>query len=121
MKSRKPLASINITPLVDVLLILLVIMMIAMPLFAKKIPVDLPKTTLDAQPSVKNTLKVGIRADGQLLLQDAPVALPNLLSTVTESTSVEVYPDGKVSYDQLAQLVAKLQERHPRDVALMSQ
>lgn len=118
---RKPIASINITPLVDVLLILLVIMMLAMPLFAKRIPVDLPKTSLDAAPSVKQTLKLGLSGNGDVLVADKVMPLAAALALVTDASSVEIYPDSKVSYASLAKFISSIQERHPQDIALMSQ
>lgn len=121
MSHRKPLASINVTPLVDVLLILVVILMLAVPLSSKKIPVTLPQTSLDAAPSVKNTMKVALQAGGVILVDNTPTDLVAFLVTVKETSSVEVYPDAKVSYDELAKFVAAIQEKHPQDVSLMSQ
>jgi len=121
MTKRKPLANINITPLVDVLLILLAILMLAIPMYAKKIPVELPKTSLDAEPAVKQTLKLALNASGQIFLGDKPCSLADALASINSSSSIELYPDGKVTYVQLAKLIDSLQSKKPRDVSLMSQ
>jgi biopolymer transport protein ExbD len=118
--ARKPLAAINVTPLVDVLLILMVILMVAMPLFAKKLPVDLPKTSLDAAPAARNTVKIGLGPRGVIFLDGQEVKRSTALLAVTDSSSVELYPDGTVPYSDIAALVADVSAKHPRDLALIT-
>jgi len=117
---RKPLAAINVTPLVDVLLILLVVLMLALPLYAKRMPVNLPQTSLDAAPAAKMTLKVGIQKDGSFLMGEKPAAEPEILAAVTSSTSVEIYPDSAASYSSIAHLVDDIQAKSPADIALVT-
>ena len=117
---RKPLANINITPLVDVLLILMTILMVAMPLYAKRMPVSLPQTTLDAPPSIAQSVRIGLTRDGTLTLDEQASDLEAVLSKITEASSVEVYPDEAVPYGALAKLSEQIQARHPRDFALMT-
>jgi biopolymer transport protein TolR len=119
--ARKPLATINVTPLVDVLLILMVILMVAMPLFAKKLPVSLPKTSLDAAPAARNTVKVGLGPHGEIFLNGQKVNRSDALLAVTASSSVELYPDATVPYSEIAGLVADVSARKPQDLALITQ
>jgi biopolymer transport protein ExbD len=115
---RKPLAAINVTPLVDVLLILLVIMMLAMPLFVKRLPVELPRTGVNAAPIAANTLHVALDANGQLYLEGTPSELASVLERIQDNTSVELAVDESTPYGQAAVLVARLQEKQPREVIL---
>jgi biopolymer transport protein ExbD len=115
---RRPLATINITPLVDVLLILLVIVMLAMPMFVKKLPVDLPQTGVDSAPVAANSLRVGLNAKGVLFLEDQEAGLDLVLERIKDNTTVELSVDEKAPYGQAAMVVAKLQEKHPREIVL---
>jgi biopolymer transport protein ExbD len=115
---RKPLAHINITPLVDVLLILLVIVMLAMPMFVKKLPVELPRTGLDAAPVAANSLQVSLDASGALFLGDKPAQLADITRRIRPNTTVELSVDEKAAYGLAAKLIAQVQEHHPRDIVL---
>jgi biopolymer transport protein ExbD len=115
---RKPLVAINVTPLVDVLLILMVILMLAMPLFVKKLPVELPKTGLDAAPVAANSLQVAVDARGTLMLDSKPVLLTQLKPLVHENTTVELAVDEKTPYGVAAGVIAKLQDYGPKEIVL---
>jgi len=115
---RKPLASINITPLVDVLLILLVIVMLAMPMFVKKLPVELPRTGVDAAPVAANSLQVSLDAAGTLYLAGKQASLPDIVARIKPNTTVELSVDEKASYGLAAKLVAQVQEHNPREIVL---
>lgn len=117
---RKPLASVNITPLVDVLLILLVVVMLSMPMFVKKLPVDLPQTELTGQPVVAKTLMVSLLESGGLMVDDSPVSLEDIKRKVTPQTSVELAVDQAVQYAAIAKTVAALQKMNPKDIALIT-
>lgn len=118
--SRKPLTAINITPLVDVLLILLVILMLAMPLFVKRLPVSLPETKLDAPPVAAKALRVGLGPNHVYYLAESKTSLRDILTQVQEGSTVEVYVDAEVNYKDLAGFTDALYTRHPKDVILMS-
>jgi biopolymer transport protein ExbD len=117
---RKPLAAINVTPLVDVLLILLVILMLAMPLFVKRLPVSMPETKLDAPPVAAKALRVALGPDNAYYLGEAKTSLNDVLSHVTEGATVEVYVDQTVSYKELTAFTDALYSKAPKDVVLMS-
>ncbi len=71
---RKPMSEINVTPFVDVMLVLLIIFMVAAPMLTVGVPVELPKTAANALPTEKEEpLTVTLTVDGKLLLQDTEI------------------------------------------------
>lgn len=118
--SRKPLAHINITPLVDVLLILLVLVMLSATLFVKRLPVQLPHTDVQGPPVALRALDVSVRANGELYIDQSPASMEEVLRRLTPKTSVEVYADDGVTYETLAKMLARLQAAHPADISLMT-
>lgn len=119
-RERKPLTAINITPLVDVLLILLVIVMLAMPLFVKRLPVSMPETKLDAPPAAAKAVRVAVGPKNTYFLEEMKMPLKDILSHVEKDSTVEVYVDGVVSYKELVTFTDALYTKAPKDVLLMS-
>src|SRR6516162_11840664 len=76
----RPLAEINVTPLVDVMLVLLIIFMVTAPLMTSGVSVDLPKTSAAPLNSDSQPLTVSIDAQGAIFLQDQQVQLPELVT-----------------------------------------
>ena len=120
MSSRKPMADINIAPLVDVLLVLLVVLMLALPMFVKRLPVDLPQTSLSGAPTPIKAFSVSLKKDGGLFVGDSPISLDAALGKVGPSVSLEISADREVTYETLAKTVAAFQERGPKDISLMT-
>ena len=75
----KPLAEINVTPLVDVMLVLLIIFMVTAPLMTSGVPVDLPKTNAQPLNNDSQPLTVSIRANGDVYLAEEPVPLEDVV------------------------------------------
>jgi biopolymer transport protein TolR len=75
----RPLAEINVTPLVDVMLVLLIIFMVTAPLMTSGVSVDLPKTNAAPLNNDSQPLTVSIRANGDIFLQDAQVPLEDVV------------------------------------------
>src|SRR4051812_13282317 len=111
---RGALSEINVTPLVDVMLVLLIIFMISAPLLTVGVPVELPKTEASAMEDQSEPLTVSIRADGSIFVQDRPVAFaalsPRLLAMADQRTEKPIYvrADGRASYAVVAQVMASL-------------
>lgn len=82
-RSRRLMGEINVTPFVDVMLVLLIIFMIAAPLLTVGVPVDLPKTEAKSLPTEEEPLSVTILANGQVYLQDEMVAYDQLMPKLT--------------------------------------
>jgi biopolymer transport protein TolR len=111
---RGTLSEINVTPMVDVMLVLLIIFMISAPLLTAGVPLELPKTEAAAVQDQTEPLSVSIRADGTIFLGERQVAFSNLgpeLRTAAGPDSkkpIFVRADGKASYAIVAQVMAAL-------------
>ena len=111
---RGALAEINVTPLVDVMLVLLIVFMISAPLLTAGVPVELPKTEAAAIQDQTEPLTVSIRADGSMFLQEDQVAFaqltPRLKAMAGEASKKPIYvrADGRASYAVVAQVMAAL-------------
>ena len=76
----RPLAEINVTPMVDVMLVLLIIFMVTAPMMSTAVNVDLPKTNATPISQDSEPLNVSVNAQGQVFLQNDPVELPDLIT-----------------------------------------
>jgi biopolymer transport protein TolR len=98
-RGHRPLAEINVTPLVDVMLVLLIVFMVTAPLLTTGVHVDLPKSKAApmANPDEK-PLEISIDAKGQIYLQEAPVDLaalvPKLNAVSQENHDAKIYIRG---------------------------
>ena len=80
---RRVMAEINVTPFVDVMLVLLIVFMVTAPLLTVGVPVDLPKTRAQALGQDREPLAVTIRSNGRIYLQNTPVAEDDLVPRLT--------------------------------------
>ena len=113
--SSRPMSEINITPFVDVMLVLLIIFMVAAPLLTVGVPVELPKTAATSLPSDnEEPLTVTIDASGVVMIQTTEVARSDLVNRLraiaTERADDRVYlrADGSVPYETVAQIMGAL-------------
>jgi len=113
-RRRAQLSEINVTPLVDVMLVLLIIFMISAPLLTVGVPLQLPKTEAGAMQDQAEPLTVSIRADGALFLNDTPVEFASLSPALRELAGagmkrpIYVRADGRAAYETVAQVMAAL-------------
>jgi biopolymer transport protein TolR len=75
----RPMAEINVTPMVDVMLVLLIIFMVAAPLMTVGVPIDLPKTQASALNQETEPLTISVNTEGKVFLQETEVPLENLV------------------------------------------
>ena len=80
---RGAMSEINVTPFVDVMLVLLIVFMVTAPLLTVGVPVDLPKTRAPAMGQDKEPLSVTVGKDGTIFLQKLPVPLDELVPKLT--------------------------------------
>ncbi len=109
------MAEINITPMVDVMLVLLIIFMVAAPLMTVGVPVELPKTAASALPAVEEEpLTVSITAEGAISLMKTEITqdelIPKLRAIAVERSDNKIFlrADGKVPYEVVAQVMGAL-------------
>ncbi len=114
-RRTQPMAEINVTPFVDVMLVLLIIFMVAAPLLTVGVPVELPKTAAQALPQeTEEPLTVTISADGTVAIQNTDVPRDELVARLraiaAERADDRVYlrADGSVPYEVVAQVMGAL-------------
>ena len=111
---RAALSEINVTPLVDVMLVLLIIFMISAPLLTVGVPLELPKTEAAALQDQEKPITVSVRADGSIFLDQQRIAYGSLSPALKQaasdrrSTPIFVRADGRVRYAIVAQVMAAL-------------
>ncbi|MBO6777100.1 MAG: ExbD/TolR family protein [Marinibacterium sp.] len=123
----RPMAEINVTPFVDVMLVLLIIFMVAAPLLTVGVPVELPKTAATALPgATEEPLTVTVTLEGEVQIQTTTVPREELVSRLraiaAERTSDRVYlrADGGVRYDVVMLVMGALNAGGFSDVALVT-
>jgi biopolymer transport protein TolR len=114
-RHRAMMAEINITPMVDVMLVLLIIFMVAAPLMTVGVPVELPKTAATPLPAVEEEpLTVSITAEGTITLMKTEIGfdelVPKLRAIAAERSDNKVFlrADGRVPYEVVAQVMGAL-------------
>ncbi len=125
--SAAVMSDINITPFVDVMLVLLIIFMVAAPLLTVGVPVQLPETAAKSLPTEQEEpLTITLTADGLVVLQTTEVAdselIPKLQAVAAERTSNKVFlrVDGSVNYERVAQLMGALNAAGFNDIGLVT-
>jgi len=126
--ARRPMAEINVTPMVDVMLVLLIIFMVAAPLLTVGVPIELPETAATALPSEEEEpLTVALTADGGILVQNAEVAraefIPLLRAVAAERASDKVFlrADGAIPYEGVMQVMGALNASGFRNIGLVTE
>ncbi len=122
----RPLSEINVTPLVDVMLVLLIIFMVTAPLMTSGVSVDLPKT--DAQPlnTDSQPLTVTIDAAGKIFLQDQEVQLPELVAKLqaisqdNQDRRIFVRGDKELAYGRIMEVMGTITQGGFTKVALLA-
>jgi biopolymer transport protein ExbD len=116
---------INVTPFIDVMLVLLIIFMVAAPLATVDVKVDLPASTAQQQPRPDKPIFLTVQADHALALGDAPVARPDLAAALDRVSGgdrtqrVFLRADKTVDYDTLMQTVNDLRAAGYLKIALV--
>lgn len=122
-----PMAEINVTPFVDVMLVLLIIFMVAAPLMTVGVPVALPKTAAGALPSdAEEPLTVTITAEGNVTIQTTETTrqdlVPKLRAIASERASDRIYlrADGAVAYEVVVQVMGALNKAGFSNIGLVT-
>jgi biopolymer transport protein TolR len=121
------MSEINVTPMVDVMLVLLIIFMVAAPLLTVGVPVNLPQTKAAPLNEKTEPLAITIKADGQVYIQDTVVALEELaarLQAITENkpdTRIYVRGDHSLDYGRVMEVMGLITSAGFSKVALITE
>ena len=126
-RSKKPISNINVTPLVDVMLVLLIVFMVTAPLLTVGIKVDLPKVKATALTDIKDPIEVTVKLDGEVYIGESKVEVENLiprLNAITEqNTEARIYIRGDrvVAYGRIMEIMSIINSAGYIKVALITQ
>jgi biopolymer transport protein TolR len=125
---RKPMSEINVTPFVDVMLVLLIIFMVAAPLLTVGVPVELPRTAATALPTEQEEpLTIALASDGRILVQNSEVERENLVtllrSVAAERDTDRIYlrADGGIAYEGVMEVMGALNASGFRSIGLVTE
>ena len=125
VKSRfAPQSQINVTPFVDVMLVLLIVFMVAAPLLTVTVPVDLAKSEATPKPELK-PLMITVTSTGKIFIQDAEVAKASVVATIQNlsngETDQRIYlrGDGSVPYEAVVEVMGLIDAAGFNRIGLM--
>jgi biopolymer transport protein TolR len=127
--SYTPMADINVTPLVDVMLVLLVIFIIAAPMMTGALHMELPQVDVAAASDKPAPLEIAIEADGQVSVDGQALPMAQLAAALSlraqaqsaQANEVQLKIDKTVPYGRVAEAMAEIQKSEMRSVSLAVQ
>jgi len=126
-KKKAPISDINITPFVDVLLVLLIIFMVAAPMLTGSVNIDLPKGSAGAVSQQSEPIAVTVKKDGSIYLQEDKVKLsllPKMILRKTNNdigTKIFVRADKRIDYGRVMEVVKIINLAGYSQVVLVTQ
>ncbi len=126
-RSRRQMAEINVTPFVDVMLVLLIVFMVTAPLLTAGVSVDLPRAESSSLPGQDEPLSVTVGPNGEVYVQDTTVALVDLSARLTAVSAnnrearIFVRGDRAVDYGQVMRVVGAINRAGFTKVALVTE
>ena len=122
-----PMSEINVTPFVDVMLVLLIIFMVTAPLLTVGVQVDLPESSADSLPDDQEPLTITINSKGEVFIQESKVVykkiIPKLLAISKNRTDTRIYVRGDktINYGRVLEIMGMLSGSGFTKVALISE
>jgi biopolymer transport protein TolR len=126
-RRRAVMSEINVTPMVDVMLVLLIIFMVAAPLLTVGVPIDLPETQAKSMEQDREPLTISVNDKGQVFLQNTEIKLeeivPKLKAIAKNGVDERIYVRGdrKVDYGTVMRVMGRLSAAGYRRVALVTE
>ena len=124
---REPMSEINVTPFVDVMLVLLIIFMVTAPLLTVGVQVDLPETSADSLSEESEPLTLTINSKGEVFIQETKIEFDNLIKKILAvsknrtDTRIYVRGDKTINYGRVLEVMGKLSGSGFTKVALISE
>jgi len=125
--AKEPISEINVTPFVDVILVLLIIFMVTAPLLTVGVQVDLPETSADTLPEETEPLTLTINAKGEIFIQEVKVEyekiIPKILAVSNNRTDTRIFVRGdkNINYGRVLEIMGMLSGSGFTKVALISE
>ncbi|RLL50523.1 protein TolR [Mariprofundus sp. EBB-1] len=126
-QDTEPMGEINVTPLVDVMLVLLIIFMITAPLLTQGVNVDLPETESSALQQNIEPLVISIRANGEIFMQKHAIKIeqlaPRIQAMQKQKPGIPVFirGDAKTPYGRIASVMSSLETAGIKKVGLVTE
>jgi len=123
----EPMSEINVTPFVDVMLVLLIIFMVTAPLLTVGVPVDLPESSADSLPEDQEPLTLSINSKGEIFIQEHQVEydkmIPKILAIAKNRTDTRIFVRGDktINYGRVLEIMGMLSGSGFTKVALISE
>ena len=124
---KEPMSEINVTPFVDVMLVLLIIFMVTAPLLTVGVQVDLPETSADTLPEESEPLTLTINSKGEVFIQETKIEFKNIIQKILAvsnnrtDTRIYVRGDKTINYGRVLEVMGKLSGSGFTKVALISE
>ncbi len=121
------MAEINVTPFVDVMLVLLIVFMVAAPLLTVGVPIELPKTEAKALQGDKEPLTITVNTEGKVFLQETEIAVeeivPKLRAIAQGGYSERIYVrgDAKVNYGTVMRVMGTISAAGFKSIGLVTE
>ena len=125
--SKEPMSEINVTPFVDVMLVLLIIFMVTAPLLTVGVQVDLPESAADSLSEDQEPLTLSINSKGEVFIQEYQVEfekiVPKILAITNNRTDTRIYVRGdrSINYGRVLEIMGQLSGAGFSKVALISE
>jgi biopolymer transport protein TolR len=128
-RRKAVMSEINVTPMVDVMLVLLIIFMVSAPLLTVGVPIDLPQTRAKSLDQDREPLTLSVSLQGQVFLQNSEIPIDDLVSKLKAVTDarggyderIYVRGDRKVDYGTVMRVMGRLSSAGFRRVALVTE
>ena len=124
---KEPISEINVTPFVDVMLVLLIIFMVTAPLLTVGVQVDLPETSADTLPEETEPLTITINAKGEIFIQQTKIEYEKIIAKILAvsnnrtNTRIYVRGDKTINYGRVLEIMGMLSGSGFTKVALISE
>ena len=125
--SKNPISEINVTPFVDVMLVLLIIFMVTAPFLTVGVQVDLPESSADSLPDEQEPLTLSINSKGEIFIQESQVEFDKIVAKILAiaknrtDTRIYVRGDKTINYGRVLEIMGMLSGSGFTKVALISE
>jgi len=126
-RRHQPMSEINVTPFVDVMLVLLIIFMVAAPLLTVGVPIELPKTKATALEGDKEPLTITVNTDGKVFLQETEIDVNEIVAKLLAIAEggyderIYVRGDAQVNYGTVMQVMGTISAAGFKSIGLVTQ